>query len=282
MKRELDTSVIAEAVSRLVQEANFRLPDDVYEAIEKAAEREESPQGREILRTMLENNRIASHEKIPLCQDTGMAVIFAEIGQDVSLTGDLFEDAVNEGVRIGYAKGYLRKSVAADPVYGRKNTEDNTPAVIHSEIVPGDKVRITVFIKGGGSESVGAAAVIKPSDGPDGLKRFVLDTVKAAGPNPCPPIIVGIGIGGTLDAAGLMAKKALLRPLDTFNENDNLRLLEKELEDEINKSGVGPAGLGGRVTCLGVRIIDRPSHIATMPVAVDISCYCLRRKTEII
>jgi fumarate hydratase subunit alpha len=281
-KRELDTSEITRAVSRLAQEANFRLPDDVYAAIEKAADREESPRSREILRMMLDNNRIASNENIPLCQDTGMAVVFIEIGQDVSLTGAAFEDAVNEGVRTGYEEGYLRKSVAAEPAHGRVNTGDNTPAVLHSEIVPGDRVKITVFIKGGGSESVGAAAVIKPSDGLNGLKNFVLDAVRAAGPKPCPPMIVGIGIGGTLDAAGLMAKKALLIPLDTVNPNENLRLLEKELETEINQFGVGPAGLGGRITCLGVRIIDRPSHIATMPVAVDISCYCLRRKTVIL
>lgn len=275
--RDLNTSEISLAVSRLVQDANFSLPDDVFTAVERAADSEESPRGREILQMMLENNRIASSEKIPLCQDTGMAVVFAEIGQDVSLKGVLFEDAVNEGVRNGYAAGFLRKSVAADPAYTRVNTGDNTPAVIHSEIVPGDRVKITVFIKGGGSESVGAAVVIKPSDGLAGLKRFVLETVRAAGPNPCPPIIVGIGIGGTIDAAGLMAKKALLIPLDIVNPNENLRLLEQELETEINKSGVGPGGLGGRITCLGVRIIDRPSHIATMPVAVDISCYCLRR-----
>lgn len=277
--REVDTALISKEVNRLVQDANFSLPGDVYAAVKSAVEREESPRGREILKMMLENNQIALEESVPLCQDTGLAVVFVDIGQDVCLRGPLLEDAINEGVRTGYEQGFLRKSVAANPAYERTNTGDNTPAVIHSEIVRGDKVKITVFIKGGGSESVGAAAVIKPSEGVEGVKRFVLETVRAAGPNPCPPIIVGVGIGGTLDAAGLLAKKALLVPLDKENPDNRLGGLEKELEDEINKSGIGPAGMGGRVTCLGVRILDRPSHIATMPVAVDISCYCLRRKS---
>ncbi len=277
--RELATSLISEAVSRLVQEANFALPDDVIDALTRALEREESPRGREVLQMMLDNNGVAANDSIPLCQDTGLAVVFVEIGQALILSGQDLNDAIDAGVRTGYRTGYLRKSVAADPTGDRVNTGDNTPAVIHTEVVPGDKLKITVFIKGGGSESVGAAKVLQPAAGVSGIKQFVLDAVRAAGPNPCPPLVIGVGIGGTLDAAGLLAKRALLQPLNVTNPNAKLDRLEQQLKSEINESGVGPAGWGGRVTCLGVRVLERPSHIATLPIAVDISCYCLRRKS---
>ncbi len=278
--RELDTSLVSQAVSKLVQEANFALPDDVVEALEIALKREESSRGREVLQMMLDNNGIAADESTPLCQDTGLAVVFVEIGQAVILTGQNLNDAINQGVKAGYSAGYLRNSVAADPTGHRVNTGDNTPAVLHTEIVSGDRLKITVFIKGGGSESVGAATVLQPAAGVAGIKQFVMEAVRAAGPNPCPPLIIGVGIGGTLDAAGLLAKKALLRPLNVANSNKKLDALEEELESAINGTGVGPAGWGGRITCLGVRILERPSHIATLPVAVDISCYCLRRASE--
>ena len=276
-ERRIDTSEISDAIRRLVINANLRLPDDVVAALRGALAIEESERGRNTLQMMLENAAIAGADSIPLCQDTGVAVVWLAIGQDVILGGGDLSQAVNDGVRAGYAEGYLRRSIAADPLFERRNTNDNTPAVLHTDIVPGDQVLITVFIKGGGSESVGAARVIPPAEGVEGLKKFVLETVQAAGPNPCPPIVVGIGAGGTLDKATEMAKRSLLIPLDEPNPDARLAALEQELVETINGLGFGPAGQGGRVTCLGVRITTAPSHIATLPVAVDISCYCLRR-----
>ncbi len=280
--RELDTSEIASAVRRLVKEANFELPDDIVKALNEALNVEESPLGRDALETMLQNAMIAAGETVPLCQDTGVTVVFIELGQGVLLTGESLEDAVNSGVRTGCSEGYLRKSVAAEPLHERINTGDNTPAVIHLESVPGDKVKITVFVKGGGSETAGAAKVIRPAEGLDAVKEFILEQAETYGPNACPPIIVGVGVGGTLDKAADLAKKALLKPLDEPNPDKRLGDLERELKDEINRMGFGPAGTGGRVSCLGVRVLTHPSHIATIPVAVDISCYALRRKSVIL
>jgi fumarate hydratase subunit alpha len=277
--RELNTADITSAVSRLVREANFELPNDIVEALRTALGAEESPLGRDALETMLENAMIAAGDKVPLCQDTGLTVVFIELGQNVILTGEPLEEAVNEGVRTGCDEGYLRKSVAAEPLYERNNTGDNTPAVIHLEITPGDKVKITVFVKGGGSETAGAAKVIRPALGLAAVKDFVLEQAELFGPNACPPIIVGIGAGGTLDKAAYLAKKALLKPLDEVNPDPRLSALEEELKNAINEMGFGPSGTGGQVSCLGVRILTHPSHIATLPVAVDISCYALRRKS---
>ncbi|MFA5867902.1 MAG: fumarate hydratase [Actinomycetota bacterium] len=277
--RELDTSEIASAVSHLVQEANFELPDDIVKALKKALDVEESPLGRDALETMLENAMIAAGDTVPLCQDTGVTVVFIELGQGVLLTGEPLEAAVNAGVRSGCEEGFLRKSVVAEPLHERINTGDNTPAVIHLESAPGDKVKITVFVKGGGSETAGAAKVIRPAEGLAAVKEFILEQAELFGPNACPPVIVGVGVGGTLDKAAELAKKALLKPLDEVNPDERLAALEEELKLEINKMGFGPAGTGGRVSCLGVRILTHPSHIATIPVAVDISCYALRRKS---
>jgi fumarate hydratase subunit alpha len=280
--RELDTSEIASAVSRLVREANFELPKDIVEALRTALGAEESPLGRDALETMLENAMFAAGDKIPLCQDTGLTVVFIELGQGVALSGAPLEEAVNSGVRKGCDEGYLRKSIAAEPLHERTNTGDNTPAVVHLETAPGDKVKITVFVKGGGSETAGAAKVIRPALGLEAVKEFVLEQVELFGPNACPPVIVGIGAGGTLDKAAYLAKKALLKPLDEANPDKRLAALEEELTFKINELGFGPAGTGGRVSCLGVRILTHPSHIATLPVAVDISCYALRRKTVVL
>ncbi len=277
--RELDTSVITSTVNRLVREANFELPEDIVKALREALDVEESPLGRDALETMLENALIAAGDTIPLCQDTGVTVVYIELGQNVLLTGGPLEEAVNAGVRAGCEEGYLRKSVAAEPLHERLNTGDNTPAVIHLETAPGDKVKITVFVKGGGSETAGAAKVIRPAEGLEAVKEFVLEQAETFGPNACPPIIVGVGVGGTLDKAAELAKKALLKPLDEVNPDKRLAALEEELKLKINELGFGPSGTGGRVSCLKVRILTHPSHIATIPVAVDISCYALRRKS---
>lgn len=277
--REVDTTRISEAVNRLVQEANIELPEDIIVALKNALGAEESAQGRDALEMMLENALISAGDKTPLCQDTGVTVVFIELGQEVRLTGPPLEEAVNAGVRSGCMEGYLRTSIAADPLYERVNTGDNTPAVINTEIKAGDKIKITVFVKGGGSETAGAAKVIRPAEGLAGVKKFVLATVETDGPNACPPVIVGIGIGGTLDKAAYLAKKSLLLSVDQPNPDPRLQALEQELKEEVNRMGFGPSGLGGRVSCLAVRILTHPSHIATLPVAVDISCYALRRKS---
>lgn len=275
--REITAKEIVKEVARLCQEANFSLSLDVVAALKKAKEAEESPLGKEILSQMLANARLAEKESIPICQDTGLAVIFVELGQEVQVKGDLVK-AINEGVGRGYKEGYLRKSVIRDPFFERQNTTDNTPALIDIEIVPGDKIKITMLAKGGGSEAVGQARVLKLSQGTEGFKKFVIDVVEQAGPNPCPPTVIGVGLGGSLSLAALMAKKALLRPIGQANRDDRIAKLEKELLEEINKLGIGPGGLGGRVTSLAVHIETYPSHIANVPVAVDISCYALRRK----
>ena len=279
--RTIDTSLITETVERLCIEANESLPEDVRAALDRFREAEQSAIACGILDNIIENYRIADTEKVPICQDTGMACIFLEIGQDVHLTGGDLYTVVNEGVRRGYEKGYLRKSVVADPVR-RGNTGDNTPAVITTDIVPGDKVKITVAPKGFGSENMSAIRMFKPSAGIEGIKDFVVETVKIAGPNPCPPMIVGVGIGGNFDRVALLAKRALLRPIDTHHPDPYYAELEDELLDKINGLDIGPQGFGGVTTALGLNIETMPTHIAGMPAAVNISCHVTRHKTAVI
>lgn len=233
------------------------------------------------MKQLLENAHIARENAVPMCQDTGFAVVFLELGQDVNITGGFLYDAVNEGVRKGYTEGYLRKSIVNHPLQ-RINTGDNTPAVIHTSIVPGDKLTITVAPKGGGSENMSAIRMLKPAEGREGVKKFVLETVKNAGPNPCPPVIVGVGMGGTFEKAALLAKQALLRPLGQPHPESDIAELESELLEEINKTGIGPQGLGGRTTALGVHILTYPCHIASLPVAVNINCHAARHKKAVL
>jgi len=276
--REIHVEEVKKAVKKLCMEANYFLPQDVLDSFKKAKSKEESEVGKSVLEILEENASIAANEQIPYCQDTGFAVIFLEIGQDVRFVGGNLEDAVNEGVAEGYVEGYLRKSIVSDPLFERKNTGNNTPAVIHYSIVPGDKVKITVAAKGGGSENMSRLAMLKPADGVEGVKKFVIDTVSKAGPNPCPPIIVGVGIGGTFEKVAFLAKKALLRPIGERNRDSRYAKLEEELLEEINKLGIGPAGFGGRITALDVKIEWYPCHIASLPVAVNIQCHASRHK----
>lgn len=280
--RELDVSGITEAVEKLCIDSNYYLPQDVKKALEDAYQNEESPLGREILSDILKNEEIARKNNVPICQDTGLAVFFLELGQDVRLVGGELNEAINEGVRRGYKKGYLRKSAVNDPFIVRKNTGDNTPAIIHTTIVPGNKVKITIAPKGGGSENMSALCMLNPSDGVNGIKKFVVDTVDKAGSNPCPPIIIGIGIGGTIEMTTLIAKKALLRTVGEHNPNPEVAKLEKELLEEVNKLGIGPQGFGGRTTALAVNIETFSAHIASMPVAINIQCHVARHKEAVI
>lgn len=250
-------------------------------AFEAALNTEISLTGKDILKQLLENARIARENAVPMCQDTGFAVVYLELGQDVNITGGFLYDAVNQGVRKGYTEGYLRKSIVNHPLQ-RINTGDNTPAVIHTTIVPGDKLTITVAPKGGGSENMSAIRMLKPAEGREGVKKFVLETVKNAGPNPCPPIVVGVGLGGTFEKAALLAKQALLRPLGQPHPEPDIAELESELLGEINKIGIGPQGLGGRTTALGVHILTYPCHIASLPVAVNINCHAARHKKAVL
>lgn len=273
--REINVQEITKEVARLCIEANYYLSEDIKKSLEEAYESESWAIGKDIIGKILENAGIAKRESMPMCQDTGLTVVFVEIGQDVHLVGGNVEDAVNEGVRRGYTEGYLRKSVVKDPL-DRVNTKDNTPAVIHYNLVPGDKVKITVSPKGFGSENMSKLKMLKPSDGVEGVKDFILQTVKEAGPNPCPPIIVGVGIGGTFEKAAYLAKKSLLRPVDQHNLNPFYAELEKELLEKVNNLGIGPQGFGGRTTALSVNIESYPTHIAGLPVAVNISCHATR------
>lgn len=279
--RELDVSVIRDTVARLCIEANTHLPEDVKKAILDFRMKEDWAIARGVLDQIVENFRIADREEVPICQDTGMACIFLEVGQEVHFVGGSLYDAVNEGVRKGYGEGYLRKSVVCDPIR-RGNTGDNTPAMIHTDIVPGDRVTITVGPKGFGSENMSAIKMLKPSDGLEGVKKFVLDTVQAAGPNPCPPMVVGVGIGGTFEKAAYLAKKALMRPLDVRNPDPYYASLEGELLEKINALGIGPQGFGGLTTALGLNIEVLPTHIAGMPCAVNIGCHATRHRTEVL
>ena len=279
--RNVDVSLLTENIKEMCIEANHFLTEDMKAAFTKADETEKSPLGRQIIEQLQQNMQIAAEDMIPICQDTGMAVIFLEIGQDVHLEGGNVEDAVNEGVRQGYVEGYLRKSVVSDPII-RENTKDNTPAVIHYSIVPGDKVKITVAPKGFGSENMSRVFMLKPADGIEGVKNAILTAVKDAGPNACPPMVVGVGIGGTFEKCALLAKRALTRPIDLRSDIPYVRELEEELLTRINKSGIGPGGLGGTTTALAVNINTYPTHIAGLPVAVNICCHVNRHAVRII
>ncbi|MDO4518414.1 MAG: fumarate hydratase [Bacillota bacterium] len=279
--RELDVREIRDNIAELCVESNHFLGEDLKRCIDKMCEEEPWPVARNILDSIKENIDIAEEGIFPLCQDTGMACVFLEIGQDVHLTGGLLEDAINEGVRIGYGEGYLRKSIVADPLR-RVNTGDNTPAYIHTEIVPGDRVKITVAPKGFGSENMSQIKMLPPSAGEDGVKDFVVHVCNMAGANPCPPIVIGVGIGGTFDKAALMAKKALLISQDKENDDPYYAEMERELLDRINQLGIGPQGFGGRTTALSVKIIAAPTHIAGLPVAVNVNCHVARHKEVVL
>ncbi len=273
--REIQTGAIIDAVREMCIEANIELPCDIANRIREAAKSEPWPQAKDTLEKLVENFGISHDEKMPICQDTGMACVFLEIGQDVHIAGGDLVDAVNEGVRQGYDQGFLRKSVVADPLR-RKNTGDNTPALVHVDIVPGDKVHITVAPKGFGSENMSRLAMLAPSAGEKGVKDFVVETAKIAGPNPCPPIVIGVGIGGSFDRVALLAKKALMRPVDKPNPDPYYADMEKELLERVNALGIGPQGFGGKTTALGVNIETFPTHIAGLPVAVNINCHVTR------
>lgn len=275
--KELDLRKVTDEVERMCIEGNYFIGQDVLNKIKEAYEKEESEVGKKILGQIIENDGIAANEQVPMCQDTGIVVVFLEVGTDVKINGDIYE-AINEGVRRGYEKGYLRKSVVRHPL-DRVNTKDNTPAIIHTKLVPNsDKVKIVVAPKGGGSENMSALRMLKPSDGVEGVKKLVVETIKNAGGNPCPPIIVGVGIGGNFEKAALLAKEAVLRPINDTSADPILADLEKELLGLINKTGVGPLGLGGRTTALAVKVNTYPCHIAALPVAININCHAARHK----
>lgn len=277
--RIIDANKIKDVVKQLFMDCNYYIGEDILCSLKKAQEKEQSPVGKSVLSQIIENDEIAAKEQIPLCQDTGMAILFVEYGDKVAVENGSFEDAVQQGVREAYDEGYLRKSVVSDPVFDRVNTKDNTPAIIHTTIVPGDKIKITAGGKGFGSENMSAVKMLTPSYGVEGVKQFILDTVRNAGPNPCPPIVVGVGIGGTFEKCAQLAKKATFRSIDTENPDPRYAELEKELLESINKMGFGPAGLGGNTTALGVNIETSPTHIAGMPVAVNICCHAARHKS---
>lgn len=274
--RELQVSTITEAVAQLAKQANCYLPQDVYEAFQKARANEPSPSGQEILGQLLENADIARNEDMPICQDTGLAIVFVEVGQDVHLAGGALEEAIHAGVAKGYVEYYLRKSAVAEPLFDRANTKNNTPAVIHTRIVPGDKVKIKLAPKGAGSENKSALKMMVPADGVAGVKKFVVDVVKAAGSNSCPPMVIGVGLGGTMEMAAICAKRAAARDIESRNADPRYAALEEELLELINKTGIGPQGLGGRTTALKVNIEWYPTHIASLPVAVNINCHAAR------
>ncbi len=280
--RELDLYEITRAVRDLSIEANTVANADLKSALERSLDKEESPSGKAVLHQLLQNQDIARKERIPICQDTGFTVVFLQVGMDIRLTGGSIQDAVNEGVRAGYTEGFLRKSIVKDPLTHPVNTNDNTPAIVHTELVPGDKVTVTLMPKGGGSENMSRIKMMKPSDGVAGVKDFILETVQTAGGNPCPPIIVGVGVGGTFDYAAYLAKISLLRKIGERNSNPEIAGLEREWLEEVNRLGIGPAGLGGRVTALDLFIEVFPRHIATFPVAVNIQCNAARVKTRIL
>ena len=278
--REINASLITEAVARLCVEANRNLPGDVCAALTRAAQEEPFAPARDILDLLVRNEGIARAGRMPICQDTGMAIVFADVGLEVHISGD-FEAAIHEGVRRGYVEGLLRKSVVADPLR-RVNTKDNTPAIIHTRLVPGDKVTLTVAPKGFGSENMSRLAMLTPAAGVEGVKQFVLETVKLAGANPCPPMVLGVGIGGDFEQVAEMAKRALMVPLDESNPDPFYAALEQELLAAVNETGIGPQGFGGRTTCLGLHILQKPTHIAGLPVAVNVSCHVTRHATEVL
>lgn len=279
--RIINTKEITQTVKEMCMEVNVKLSSDVKEALLAGKEKEESLIGRQILSQLEENMKIAGETQIPICQDTGMTVVFIQIGQDVHIEGEFLEDAINEGIRQGYQDGYLRKSVVGDPLI-RENTKDNTPGVIHYEIVPGDKITITVAPKGFGSENMSRVVMLKPADGIEGVKQVILDAVEAAGPNACPPMVIGVGIGGTFEKCAILAKKALTRNLNSSSSIPYVKELEEEMLEKINNLGIGPGGLGGRITAIGLNIETYPTHIAGLPVAVNICCHVNRHIRRVI
>ena len=280
--KEIDVSRIVPEVKRLCLEINYYANSDLVAKIQECIPKEESPLAREILQLLIKNIDLAAQEQLPMCQDTGAAIVFMELGQDVHLTGgDLFA-AINEGVRQGYTAGYLRKSMIAEPLFERVNTGDNTPAIIHTEIVPSENIKITLAAKGAGAENMSELRMLKTADGITGVKDFIVDVVRRAGGNPCPPVIVGVGIGGNFEQCALLAKKALLRPLHEKNPDSRLATIETEVLNRINQLGIGPQGLGGRTTALAVQILSRPCHIAMLPVAVNLDCHVHRHATVLI
>lgn len=280
--REIRAAEITTAVERLCVEANYYLPEDMYQALVKAQQSEESPLGREVLGDILKNAKLAPDKDLPICQDTGLAVLFVELGQEVYFADGDINEAINEGVRRGYENGFLRKSSVDDPFLTRINRGDNTPAVVHLSIVPGDQIKLTLAPKGGGSENMSALAMLTPAAGLAGMKKFVVETVEKAGANACPPLIVGVGVGGTMEMAALIAKKSLLRKVGMPNPNQQVAQVEQELLSEINALGIGPQGFGGSTTALAVHIETFPAHIASMPVAVNMQCHVARHKQAVL
>jgi fumarate hydratase subunit alpha len=280
--REIRASAITDTVAKLCQEANFYLPEDVVDALKRARKAEESPLGQQVIDRLLENAELANKEQLAICQDCGVAVVYLELGQDVHVTGKYLYDAIDEGVRQGYEKGYLRKSMVRQPFSARINTKDNTPAVTHVEIVPGDKLKLYVLPKGGGSENCSRLTVLTPAKGRQGIIDFVVEVVNNSGSNPCPPVIIGLGIGGTTDKTMTLAKKALLRKVGEPNPDPEVAELERDVLKQVNNLGIGPMGYGGRITALAVHAETFPAHIASMPVAVNIQCWCARHKDTIL
>jgi len=280
--REIDVKEIIPIVRKLCIDANYYIGQDVLDKIKEFYEKEESPTAKEVLAILLENYELAAKEKMPSCQDTGVAVVFVELGQDVHLVGGDFYEAIHEGIRQGYKDGYLRKSLVDDPIVGRVNTKDNTPGLIYTDIVPGEKIKITVAPKGGGSENMSEVKMMKAADGIEGVVDFVVDRVRRSGGNPCPPIVVGVGLGGNFEQSALLAKKSLLRPLNESHPEEKWAKVEEEILEKVNKLGIGPQGFGGRTTALAVSIMYKPCHIASMPVAVNIQCHAARHKTAVI
>jgi fumarate hydratase subunit alpha len=277
--RDLDVREITTAVKEMCITANYDLPADVYDALKGAQETEESPVGREVLGQLVENADIAARERVPICQDTGFAVFFVELGQDVHLVGGEFEAALDQGVREGYGEGYLRKSIAEEPGHARRNTKDNTPAIVHTRVVAGDKLKIWMMAKGGGAENMSSLNMLKPSQGAEGMVQAVVETVSKAGSNPCPPVVIGVGIGGTIDKVTQLAKKALLREVGSTHPDPRLAEMESEMLRRINALGIGPQGLGGSTTALAVFIEEMPCHIASMPMAVNVQCHAQRHQS---
>jgi len=280
--REIKASQIIDKVKELFLKANYHIDPDLLKLLQKTLEEETSPIGKYVLKIIIENNKIASREELPICQDTGLAVLFIELGQEVRITDGDFAEAINQGVKEAYQEGYLRKSVVDDPVFERKNTKTNTPAIIYTDIVPGDKIKFLVMPKGFGSENMSTLGMLKPADGPEGIVNFIVETVKKAGPNPCPPTIIGVGIGGTADRAMVIAKKAITRKIGEPNKSEKYAIMEKEILKRINNLGIGPAGLGGNISCLAVHIDYLPTHIAGLPVAVNVCCHAARHAEGIL
>ncbi len=280
--RELHTEEITEAIAELAQETNFYLGDDVIDTMHKMKAEEDSKVALSVMEILLANYDKAARDRMPICQDTGISIVFLEIGQDLHIVGDDLTAAVNEGIAFGYSDGYLRNSIVDDPIYDRKNTRDNTPAIIHTSIVPGDKLKITFAPKGGGAENMSQLKMMTPAAGLEGLKDFVLETIRNAGPNACPPVIVGIGVGGSFEHCAYLAKKSLMRDLNIPHPDPRLGALEDELLEKVNETGIGPQGMGGKTTALAVRILVEPCHIASMPVAVNIQCHASRHKSIVL